>query len=337
VRRALPNRDRLEAVATEPPIRVLLVSPRPEDDRCGFFDHRASARPLVEALSRLGDLAEFTLLAPPTLPELEKELQRGRDAEEPYHVVHFDGHGVYLRELGRGALCFEDPADSGKLEKRRSALVIANKLAEVIRDHRIPLFFLGACQSAMTEQTPGASVAGSLLQGGVSSVVAMSHSVLVETARRFVTPFYRELMSGRRVGRAMLAGQRELAGDDYREKTFTGELRLQDWFVPVLFQEKLDPQLIQEMPAEKVQAVMKPGAAEGRAAARAGTLRRDAGRGRGRQDDAGGRAGPLAGGHAALSAGRVREPREVRRRAERAACPRRPACGELHDAGGAAP
>src|SRR5262249_15346424 len=46
VRRTLPNRELQEAVATEPPIRVLLVSPRPED--AGYIDHRVSARPLVE-------------------------------------------------------------------------------------------------------------------------------------------------------------------------------------------------------------------------------------------------------------------------------------------------
>jgi hypothetical protein len=38
-------------------------------------------------------------------------------------------------------------------------------------------------------------------------VVAMSHSVLVETARRFVNDFYAALARGARVGTAMLAGQ----------------------------------------------------------------------------------------------------------------------------------
>ncbi len=38
----------------------------------------------------------------------------------------------------------------------------------------------------------------------------MSHSVLVETARRFFTVFYRELVAGVRVGNAMLKAQQEL-------------------------------------------------------------------------------------------------------------------------------
>jgi hypothetical protein len=70
VRRSLPNYDAAPALATEPPIRVLLVSPRPEDDSALFIDHRESARPLVAALSELGDLARFKLLEPPTFPAL---------------------------------------------------------------------------------------------------------------------------------------------------------------------------------------------------------------------------------------------------------------------------
>jgi tetratricopeptide (TPR) repeat protein len=255
VRRRLPNYLRKDPLVTDPPIRVLLISPRPEDDQASYIDHRISARPLVEALAPLGELAQLTLLSPPTFKALAEELQRAYEAGTPYHVVHFDGHGVYDRRHGLGALCFEEPADAAKLEKRRTAIVHAEALAQVIRDHRVPLFFLEACQSVMAEKDPTASVAGKLLQGGVNSVAAMSHTVLVETARRFVTVFYRKLMGGQPIGQAMLAGQRELYGDASRGRVFTGELRLQDWFVPVLFQEELDPQLITAVPAEQVRAL----------------------------------------------------------------------------------
>ena len=46
----------------------------------------------------------------------------------------------------------------------------------------------------------------------------------------------------------MRAGQQALARDASRGKVFTGELLLQDWFVPVLFQEERDPQLIHAVP-----------------------------------------------------------------------------------------
>ncbi len=82
----------------------------------------------------------------------------------------------------------------------------------------------------------------------------MSHTVLVETAHRFVKAFYQELAQGKRVGAAMLAGQRELHRDTYRGKMMgAGELRLQDWFVPVLYQEEQDPQLITKLQPKEVQ------------------------------------------------------------------------------------
>jgi tetratricopeptide (TPR) repeat protein len=243
VRRRLPStRDRnVPVVAT--PIRILLVTARPEDDACGYIDHRASALPLVEAMEALGGLVEIHVLDPPTLNELRYELDRARHSREPYHVVHFDGHGVYDRVSGLGGLCFEDPQDVGKLEKRRHVTVYTNELGPLLSDHRIPLVFLEACQTALAEKA-SESVASELLKVGVASVVAMSHSVLVETARRFVEAFYDSLADGARVGDAMLHGQRALKDDTFRGRIFgAGELRIEDWFVPVLFQEKDDPQL----------------------------------------------------------------------------------------------
>ncbi|GIE60835.1 tetratricopeptide (TPR) repeat protein [Actinoplanes octamycinicus] len=253
VRRRLPNRERRAPRPTALPVRILLVSPRPEVDGdgnpIGYIDHRVSARPLVEAVENLGELARLTVLQPPTYAALQLALQEG-DQGFPYDVVHFDGHGVYDRQVGLGGLCFEDPAER---ERRRLDFVDATRLAGLVRRHRIPLMFLEACQTAMSEIDPTASVAARLLDEGVTSVVAMSHSVLVETARRFVQSFYAELARGARVGAAMLAGQQALYADQARGRVLgAGELRLQDWFVPVLYQEEQDPQLITEVPPAAV-------------------------------------------------------------------------------------
>lgn len=202
------------------------------------------------------------MLSPPTFPALREALERQERSQQEhsqqYHVVHFDGHGVYNRNIGLGGLCFEDPQDAGfyttagktekmgktgKLRNRRHQTIYTKELGELLYQYRIPLVFLEACQTAMSDEA-SESVASELLKGGVASVVAMSHSVLVETARRFVQVFYRELTEGARVGAAMLAGQRTLKDDNFRGHIFgAGELRLADWFVPVLFQEKADPQL----------------------------------------------------------------------------------------------
>ncbi|MBL8541860.1 MAG: tetratricopeptide repeat protein [Betaproteobacteria bacterium] len=253
VRRCLPNMRDLGVPVVAPPIRILLVTARPEDDACGYIDHRASALPLVEAMEDLPGLVRLTILSPPTLPALREELDRARTAREPYHVVHFDGHGVYDRAVGLGGLCFEHPEDTAKLDRRRHVTVFTSELGPLLRDHRIPLVFLEACQTAQAEQA-SESVASELLKVGVASVVAMSHSVLVETARRFVEAFYDALAAGKRVGDAMLAGQRRLKDDSFRGRIFgAGELRLEDWFVPVLFQEKDDPQLFRATPGKQTQ------------------------------------------------------------------------------------
>ena len=265
VRRCLAKERPEPANPTSLPIRILLVSPRPEDNRAAYIDHRISARPLVEAIEGLGELVELSILTPPTFPALHGALRKASEAKKPFHVVHFDGHGIYDRNRGLGALCFEDPKDSQKLEERASKLIYASRpkdklggeikyLADLVRDFRIPLVFLEACQTATTEEIPTASVAATLLEQGVTSVVAMSHSILVETARRFVEAFYKELAEGKRVGTAMLAGQQALYGDTWRGKVMgAGELHLQDWFVPVLYQEERDPQLITKLPPKEVQ------------------------------------------------------------------------------------
>ena len=43
----------LDVPVVATPIRILLVTARPEDEACGYIDHRASALPLVEAMESL--------------------------------------------------------------------------------------------------------------------------------------------------------------------------------------------------------------------------------------------------------------------------------------------
>lgn len=253
VRRRLPTSSYLEVPIFAAPIRILLVSPRPEDSSCGYIDHRVSALPLVEAMESLPGLVKIHVLNPPTLQALGEELNRARRDRNPYHVVHFDGHGVYDRKVGLGGLCFELPEDIAKLEGRRHVTVFTSDLGPLLRDNRVPLVFLEACQTAQAEKASD-SVACELLRIGASSVISMSHMVLVETARRFVGAFYQALALGKRVGDAMLAGQRELEADKSRGRVFgEGELKLHDWFVPVLFQEKDDPQLFTTTPSKQTQ------------------------------------------------------------------------------------
>lgn len=71
------------------------------------------------------------------------------------------GIGVWgdVLELRLGQLCFEnaDDAAQGKLE-RRTERVDAAELGALLRERRVALFVLEACQTAMTAENPTASV-----------------------------------------------------------------------------------------------------------------------------------------------------------------------------------
>ncbi|HRH96217.1 MAG TPA: TIR domain-containing protein, partial [Prosthecobacter sp.] len=163
VRRTLPGTESMGVAVVATPIRILLVTARPEDKSCGYIDHRVSAQPLVDAMEALPGQVKIHVLSPPTLPALSAELDRARSEGKPYHVVHFDGHGVYDKTVGLGGLCFELPEDTDKLEKRRHVTVHTNALGPLLRDHRIPLVFLEACQTALAEKA-SESVASELLK-----------------------------------------------------------------------------------------------------------------------------------------------------------------------------
>jgi hypothetical protein len=249
IKRRLPNRKERKVPLIKLPIRILLVTARPEDERAGYIDHRASAIPLITAVENLGtELISLTVCSPATFPAMMEEIKKADESSNPYDVVHFDGHGVYNEQTGLGALCFEDPEDKDKPYKRKSVLIDADEIGKNLNDYKVPLMLLEACQTAKTQKKPTASVAVTLLEKGITSVIAMTHSVLVTTASKFVETFYKEIANGARVGKAVLDAQSALARNTHRGKIpGAGDLHLQDWFVPVLYQDETDPQLFTQI------------------------------------------------------------------------------------------
>ena len=62
------------------------------------------ARPLLERLDAVRGEVDLTVLRPPTFDALRQVLKQAADEGEPFHVVHFDGHGVMPgRSAGGGA------------------------------------------------------------------------------------------------------------------------------------------------------------------------------------------------------------------------------------------
>ena len=118
--------------------------------------------------------ARVTILRPPTFERLREHL---RERPAYYHIVHFDGHGGY----GTGSVSgdgaphlFRGPQGCWclKNEHGQPDPVPADRLGALLREYRIPVMVLNACQSAMVDdraEDAFASVAASLLRAGFAA------------------------------------------------------------------------------------------------------------------------------------------------------------------------
>lgn len=231
----------LIAVPKGQELRVLMVISRPSG--LSDVDFQMVARPLHERLQAVRGKVRLEVTRPPTLRALEARLEQARSSGEPYHVLHFDGHGVFASGAGAAGM-FDMPGDGGagfllfeKPDGDGGHAVSAGDFAQLIKRAEVPLVVLNACQSATmggAGATTGATVATRLLEEGVRSVVAMSHSVYAVAAAEFMAAFYETLFQGRSVLEAMTAGRRQLKQNPERPSP-KGDTALQDWIVPVLY------------------------------------------------------------------------------------------------------
>ncbi|PDV98645.1 hypothetical protein CJ255_21845, partial [Candidatus Viridilinea mediisalina] len=233
-----------------PPLRVLLVTARP--DETGFIDPRGIARPLFAAVEEA--LAEGQLqvefLRPPTLPALVARLNAPQ--QPPIHILHFDGHGTFGPQgqpsfaqdgvrfaiVGQGALAFEH-------EDGQAHLVAASDLAAALGQSGIKLALLTACKSATSaEDDAFSSVAGQLIRGGLDAVIAMPASLLVATATKLVQCFYASLARGTPVPLALQQARQQLHADPrrhllQRQRDRPGApITLRDWWLPHYYMQR---------------------------------------------------------------------------------------------------
>lgn len=219
-------------------INILLIIARPYGDR--DVGYQALARPLLDRLHTERLPVRIDLLRPPSFRQLQRHLSRRPGF---YHMLHFDGHGGY-GEAGydqsghhfcgvEGRLMFET-------EDGDEQPVGAAKLIPLLTDHRIPIMLLNACQSARIDaraDDPFASVAAALLKAGLRAVVAMGYNLYVSAAQQFVPAFYQRLLTLGDVAEATRAGRRAMLEQEQRDGP-RGEYPLQDWLVPVLYQQE---------------------------------------------------------------------------------------------------
>ncbi len=240
-------------------LRLLLVICRPKEDLDVPF--RSVASHLVRGLNAAARRqVRLQVLRPPSFEQLSRTLHDAKDRGEPFHVVHFDGHGLYAdteavkaalgplddrwfdagRQGPQGFLLFENP-DS----KTNSDYRTGKEIGDLLVRTQTPVLILNACRSAHAEarsaegDTGAAPAFGSLAQevmnAGVAGVVAMRYNLWVVTATKFIYELYRNLARGQSLGAAVSQGRRQLHAEPRRRIAFQ-EIPLQDWPVPVVFE-----------------------------------------------------------------------------------------------------
>lgn len=261
--------------AHEGRIRLLYIVCRPSGRK--DVELRAVANRLLQDLGEDRARYDITALRPPTFEALQKELKDAKKKRRPYHIVHFDGHGVYAElkdsvlkdwlaalnhlTLGgkptgkHGFLLFENPESKHKMRP-----VDGQTLGQLLHDNGVPVLALNACQSAMHEaDAPPAdaetaqdeiraigSLAQTVVDQGIPAVLGMRYSVFVVTAAQYIGELYRTLAKGSGFGEAASEGRKHLHLNPERWVGLQPR-PLQDWFVPVVY----EAMRLQLLPAEK--------------------------------------------------------------------------------------
>jgi hypothetical protein len=221
---------------TKPPWRLLYTAPRPQNETpLPSNDERVAVENGLQSLQADGVLA-IDYLESPTYDHLLEQL-----TIHEYHILHFDGHGGFVRRCPgcqklyephaavcrnchisllnispKGYLAFED--SNGQVD-----WVETEAVGQLLSGNNLGLVFLSACQSAIVE---GPSLFGGLgpglIRAGIPAVVGMQFSVPVPSAIQFAKSFYLELSQTGQLSRALARGRQAL----YRAK---------QWFIPVLY------------------------------------------------------------------------------------------------------
>jgi len=152
-------------------LRILLVICRPKEDRDVPF--RSVASHLIRGLNEAArSRIDLTVLRPPTFEQLGRTLHDAKNHGRPFHIVHFDGHGLYAdaeavrRHLGAmdarwfdagrsgpmGFLLFENPNSDSN-----SDFIPGKRIGELLADAKTPVLILNACRSAHADGGAGPS------------------------------------------------------------------------------------------------------------------------------------------------------------------------------------
>ncbi|KAF2793252.1 hypothetical protein K505DRAFT_375472 [Melanomma pulvis-pyrius CBS 109.77] len=171
------------------------------------------------------------IVRPGTLKAFQTHLANSEEkyGEGYFHIVHFDLHGSVKKD-NRGYLHFNEPNGNGTVE------VPAVKVANYLRDYKVPWAVLNACESARTNAGNDANIAAIFRSRGVRNVLAMSCKFSASAAEIFLQALYTSLLTqGATFSVAAQNGRDALRLSSQRGARFRLTRDVLDWFVPVLY------------------------------------------------------------------------------------------------------
>ena len=253
-------------VDQHPEINLLIVTARPSEEN--DVEYRTVQRPIIDIITETGVSVKPHILRPGTYLALKEHLAEVKSGY--YHIIHFDLHGAVLtyeelveerdekrlqfsfRSFGKTAhsfnvrkgltdlapypgykalLFFESP------QKGVAEPVLAKEIAHLIRDARIPVCILNACQSAkQTDSIEETSLGKTLLDEGVNLVLAMRYTVSVTAAYILMKKLYSELFREKSIGEAISLSRRSLYDDRSRNAALGYTIDIEDWVLPIIYQ-----------------------------------------------------------------------------------------------------
>ena len=224
------------------PLRILLIISRPA--KFADVPFRSVSRRLVESIGNSSS-KEIVLeaLRPPTFQGLKNALENAAARNQPYTMIHFDGHGTFIdlnAQLSgttpkkfKGYLLFENPALPDNIE-----YMDGKTLGRTMVSNGTNLIILNACRSAQsrTQNLKAAadnakrsfsSLAEDLTKAGINCCLAMRYNIQVDTASSFMFSFYTNFSRTYNIRESVALA---------RQVIFAANNELDDWIVPVLYE-----------------------------------------------------------------------------------------------------
>src|SRR5207237_7794296 len=120
-------------------------------------------------------------------------------------------------------------ADAGDEDtKKKSDLVEATQLSDLLVKHHVPITILNSCQSGKQVGERETSLGSHLVQAGVQLVLAMGYSVTVSAAELLMRALYQKLFANDELSVAIRHARTELYNNKERQAYFDQKIDLED-------------------------------------------------------------------------------------------------------------